>query len=227
MPTKGRHIFDDTPAFLSMAMSLMESGAEDEAVKMAKAALAERPDDAELASVARTILSKGVHSYHRVMLADTPRNVAYRRAIDRYATGKIVLDIGTGSGLLAMMAVRAGAKHVYACERNASKADLARDIIAANGMSDRISVINKISLDLDRESDLGGGVDMVISELFSANVVGETLMQALSHATEELINPGRFSCPNAVRSWVPLHNAVRARKWSTWRVSTCPCSISG
>ena len=52
-----------------------------------------------------------------------------------------------------------------------------------------------MSLDLDRDADLGGGVDMVISELFSANVVGETLMQALAHAAEELTNPGATFVP--------------------------------
>ncbi|MXO91135.1 50S ribosomal protein L11 methyltransferase [Pontixanthobacter aquaemixtae] len=195
MAQSGKSIFDAPADFLGMAMSLKESGAADQAVKMAKAALAERPDDPELRAVARAILSDGVHTYHQVMLADIPRNVAYRRAIDRFAKGKTILDIGTGTGLLAMMAVRAGAKHVYAVDRNATKADLARDIISANGMSDKITVITKMSLDLDREADLGGGVDMVISELFSANVVGETLMQALAHAAEELTNPGATFVP--------------------------------
>lgn len=50
-----------------------------------------------------------------------------------------------------MMAVRAGAEHVYTCEVNANKADLAREIIAANGMADKITVLNAYSLDLDRE----------------------------------------------------------------------------
>ena len=195
MAQSGKSIFEVPADFLHMAMSLKESGSADQAVKMAKAALVERPEDSELTAVARTILSDGVHTYHQVMLADIPRNVAYRRAIDRFARGKTILDIGTGTGLLAMMAVRAGAEHVYAVDRNATKADLARDIIAANGMSDKITVITKMSLDLDRDADLGGGVDMVISELFSANVVGETLMQALAHAAEELTNPGATFVP--------------------------------
>ena len=195
MTTQGRSIFDKPAAFLSMASALKESGAADEAVKMAKAALLERPDDPELVAVAKTILSNGVHTYHHVMLADVPRNVAYREAIDRSAAGKTILDIGTGTGLLAMMAVRAGAKHVYACDLNTTKADLARDVIEANGMSDKITVINRSSLDLDREADLGGGVDMVISELFSANVVGESLMLALSHAAKELTYPGATFLP--------------------------------
>lgn len=195
MTTHSKSIFSAPAKFLSMAMALKESGAADQAVMMAKAALTEQPDNAELNAVARTILSDGVHTYHQVMLADIPRNVAYRKAIDLHAAGKTILDIGTGTGLLAMMAVRAGAKHVYAVDRNATKADLARDIIAANGMSDSITVINKMSLDLDRDADLGGGVDLVISELFSANVVGETLMQALSHAASELTNPGATFLP--------------------------------
>lgn len=58
------------------------------------------------------------------MLHDESRNTKYEQAITAAvaafvrSTGRkpIVLDVGTGTGLLAMMAVRAGAEHVYACE---------------------------------------------------------------------------------------------------------------
>lgn len=44
-------------------------------------------------------------------------------------TGVTVLDIGTGTGILAVMAVRAGASRVYACEVNALLCDVAKEVL--------------------------------------------------------------------------------------------------
>lgn len=43
--------------------------------------------------------------------------------------GPTVLDIGTGTGILAVMAVRAGASHVFACEMNTVMCDIAKDVL--------------------------------------------------------------------------------------------------
>lgn len=43
--------------------------------------------------------------------------------------GVTVLDIGTGTGILAVMAVKAGASHVFACEVNGVLCNIARDVL--------------------------------------------------------------------------------------------------
>lgn len=53
----------------------------------------------------------------------------------------MVLDIGAGTGLLAMMAVRAGARHVVACEQFKGLAAMAKLVVSDSGMDDRISII--------------------------------------------------------------------------------------
>jgi hypothetical protein len=54
------------------------------------------------------------------MLNDTPRNEKYRQAIVKAVQSKgepqLVIDIGTGTGLLSVMAGQAGAKKVYGCD---------------------------------------------------------------------------------------------------------------
>ena len=55
---------------------------------------------------------------HNALLSDQVRTEAYDKAISEVVqSGDIVADIGTGSGILAFLAVRAGAKRVYAIEK--------------------------------------------------------------------------------------------------------------
>jgi len=84
------------------------------------------------------------------MLNDKGRNIAYKQAITKaiakgYST---VLDIGSGSGILSMFAIQAGAAKVYACELSKTMFEVSQDILAANGMKDAIHLINKKSTDM-------------------------------------------------------------------------------
>ena len=72
-------------------------------------------------------------SEHEEMLSDTVRVDAYHRGIHgNVQPGDVVVDLGTGTGLLAMMASRAGAARVYAVEHS-DFIDVARDIAQHNG----------------------------------------------------------------------------------------------
>lgn len=84
------------------------------------------------------------------MLNDRGRNIAYQQAITKaIANGHdTVLDIGSGSGILSMFAVNAGATKVYACELSKTMFEVSQDILNANGMKDAIHLINKKSTDM-------------------------------------------------------------------------------
>lgn len=92
------------------------------------------------------------------MLHDAERNELYggaitdavRRLTER-AGGRPprVLDIGTGTGLLAMMAVDAGAADVTAYEAFDPMADVAARVLEANGMTDRITLVRARSTDVE------------------------------------------------------------------------------
>src|SRR3546814_9983036 len=72
---------------------------------------------------------------HEEMLSDSVRVDAYHRAISRnVGPGDVVLDLGTGTGLLAFLASRAGARTVYAVEHS-DFIEVAREIARLNGIT--------------------------------------------------------------------------------------------
>jgi SAM-dependent methyltransferase len=195
IPAEGSSIFDRPEDFYQRGLDMVETGKAAVALGLMRKLAKERPDDGLLGELAGLITTHGVPGFHHGMLFDAPRNAAYRAAIERFARGKRVLDIGTGSGLLAMMAARAGAAHVVACEANPLIAATAREIIAANGLADRITVHAAHSSQLDRTRDLGGGAELIVSEIFHDNLVGEGVLPSLDHARSELGVPDVLFLP--------------------------------
>ena len=106
--------------------------------------------DYTMAKINLDLITKNrVPQWHIPMMNDNERNNAYLRAINSAIKGnEYVLEIGTGSGLLSMMADDAGAQKVVTCEVSQPIAEAAKRIIALNGYSDRIDVINKKSTQL-------------------------------------------------------------------------------
>lgn len=205
----GRKLADYPARLLGMGRMLAQTGRGDQAAVLARQAVADRPDDPLIAAIARTLQSYKVPSFHHGMLRDRPRNAAYRAAIEGAARGRVVLDIGSGSGLLAMIAARAGAAHVHTCEMMPQLALTAREIIAANGLADRITVHAVHSAKLDRLRDLGGGADLIVSEILSNDVIGEGVLPALRHARAELAAPGALVIPESASVRVALAGQTR------------------
>lgn len=135
-------------------------------------------------------ITESVHSWHLPMLGDHARNAAFATAIAAAVRpDDVVLDIGTGSGLLAMMAARAGARHVYACEMLPDLAALARIVVAQNGFADRITIIAKPSAELVVGVDLPERASLLVTEIFDALLIGEGALPAIHHARQHLLTP--------------------------------------
>lgn len=138
--------------------------------------------------------------WHFAMLNDHERNDALAVALERQIVpGSRVLDIGSGTGLLAMMAIRAGAAHVTSCETNPVLAEIARQIVADHGMSDVISIVTTHSTDLVIGRDLRAPVDFLVSEIVDCGLVGEGLLPTISHARTHLLAPGGQMLPRSAR----------------------------
>jgi len=100
--------------------------------------------------------------------------------------GKVVLDVGTGSGILSIWAAQAGAKKVYAVEATAMAVH-ARSLVAANGLSDVIEVIqNSVE-----EIELPEQVDIIISEWMGYFLLRESMFDSVIKAkdTTECVPP--------------------------------------
>jgi hypothetical protein len=154
------------------------------------------PDDYEIRFAYYASLSNFVPPWHFPMVHDQPRNEAYRDAIRASVTeGMSVLEIGTGTGLLAMLAVQAGAAHVTTCEQVPEIAERARRIIARNGFEDRITVLDKNSRSLVVGKDMPGKADILISEILGSAFLGEQVLPSVMHARQTLLKPGAPMIP--------------------------------
>jgi protein arginine N-methyltransferase 7 len=137
-----------------------------------------------------TALQNLVPLWHVPMMNDTVRNEAYYDALRAVITSKSnVLEIGTGSGLLSMMAAKLGANSVTTCESEAIIATMAKDIIGDNGLNHRITVIAKKSTEVVIGEDLQQQADILVSEIFSSGLLGEYVLSSIEDAKRRLLKP--------------------------------------
>ncbi len=184
----------------NLGNALASAGKPDEARRCYERALAVRPDYRVARANLEAMDQATVPVWHFMMLADAPRNTAYQRAIERaVGPGSRVLDIGTGSGLLAMMAARAGADTVVACEANAPAAAAAGRVVAANGLADSVRVVAKRSTDLALAKDVDEPVNVIVHEIVDSKLVGEGVLPSLRHALANLASDDVVVIPRAGR----------------------------
>ena len=195
---------DDARSLAALAEAALWSGNRDRAYGLARRARAIAPDDAEVRSRTWRPLSAEVPRWHFRLVRDEPRNRAFEDALRRAVRpGMRVLDIGAGTGLLAMMAARAGAGSVISCERNEAIAEAARDIVALNGFAN-IAIVAKDSTDLDPETDMGGQADLIVAEIVSNDLLIEGVLPAMEDAASRLLKPGGIVIPSAGAAMIAL-----------------------
>ncbi len=180
---------DFAQAVNNLGAALAAVGEEVAAIQAYRRALEIDPAYVEARDNLDLACGKAAPAWHFPMMADAERNDAYDQALRRAAPGRRVLDIGTGSGLLSMMAVRAGAASVATCEAVLPIADAARRVIAANGFSSQIAVHAKHSDQLQVGTDIGARADLLVTETFASGVLSEGVLPALEHARRHLLTP--------------------------------------
>jgi type II protein arginine methyltransferase len=96
-----------------------------------------------------------------------------------------------------MMAARAGAANIVACERVPIIAEAAERIVALNGLDRAIRVINKASSDLAVGNDLEGRADILVSEIISSDLLAENVLETFQDAHLRLLREGATVIPRA------------------------------
>ena len=142
-------------------------------------------------------------SFHLMLLNDADRMDKYRQAIfNTVHSGDIVLDIGTGSGVLALFACQAGAKRVYAIDRG-DIIVVARELARANHFSDRI-VFTRQDI---RQFQIEGQVDVITSELIAKSVLGQNMAELIGFCRDRFLKPGGKILPKHVQLKIaPVEN---------------------
>ena len=177
-------------AFANLDALLKESSTPDEALIHYRKVLEISPMLIAAHQGAYQALSRIVPEWHVPMMNEQNRNQAYFDALKAVVTDKsTVFEIGTGSGLLAMMAAKLGAKQVTTCETVPLIAETAQQIIKDNKFEKTIKVIAKKSTDITVDQDMPAQADILVSEIFSSELLGEHVLPSLEDAKRRLLKP--------------------------------------
>lgn len=132
---------------------------------------------------------------HEEMLKDIVRTKTYQNVIYQnnfLIKDKVVLDVGSGTGILSLFCAKAGAKHVYSVECS-RMADMAKEIVEANGFSDVITVlkgkVEEIVLPVVH-------VDVIISEWMGYFLLFENMLNTVLYARDKWLVDGGIVLPD-------------------------------
>ncbi len=132
---------------------------------------------------------------------DRYRNAVWRRALRALITPEtLVVEVGTGSGLFAMLAAQAGASHVYTCEKDPHVAAIARTNIEKNGLTDRVTLFDCPHEDLRVGEHLPRRADLLIHEFLSSHFLVPKIGSMFKRLRAELLTPKAHVLPNRLAS---------------------------
>ena len=109
--------------------------------------------------------------------------------------GESVLDLGCGSGILSIAALRLGAARAFACDIDEKCVDVAYENAALNGIGkDRYTVRwGDVLSDEALRQEMGGGYDVVV-----ANIVADVIMGLSGSVRPFLKAGGLFLCSGII-----------------------------
>ena len=161
-----------------------------------------------------------LHNHGR-MINERVRTGAYEEALRRAVRpGSVVLDIGTGTGIFALLACRFGARQVYAVEPD-DVIQVAREVAAANGFADRINFIQGFSTEIS----LPEPVDVIVCDLRGCLPLLQDNLTAIADARQRFLAPGGLLIPQRDTLWTACVSAPVLHRKITSPWSDNPYSL--
>lgn len=146
---------------------------------------------------------------HHYMLKDYVRLAAYRRAIEnKVKPGSIAMDLGTGTGILAFFAAKAGADKVYAIEKRFDIVNLSKELAIENKIDSKIEYIIGNSAKVNT-SQITEKVDVFISEILGSGIFEENVIEYTIDARERFCKPDASLIPCKLDVYAFAYDAGR------------------
>lgn len=143
--------------------------------------------------------------FHHSMLADEVRTSSFLRAIlATVERGDVVVDIGSGTGVLSLFAAMAGASRVYSIEREPI-IEIAREIASRNGFSESIVFVEGSSPNVE----IPERVDVLITETIGNMGFDEGISTWVADAKERFLKPDATIVPRQVDAVASLVSVPR------------------
>jgi protein arginine N-methyltransferase 1 len=128
---------------------------------------------------------------HRQYLSDKARLAAFSSAVlSTVRHGDIVIDLASGTGIMGLLACRAGARRVYSIEEGGICV-VAQQVASANGFGDRVRFIKGHS----RHVHLPEKVDVVIADQIGNFGFNAGLIQYFADARQRFLKPQGTTIP--------------------------------
>jgi len=154
---------------------------------------------------------------HEEMLKDEVRTLTYRNSVlhnKHLFKGKVVLDVGCGTGILSMFCAKAGASKVIGIECS-SISEYAEKIVNCNNMGDVVKIVKgKVE-----EVELPDGidkVDIIISEWMGYCLFYESMLNTVIYARDKWLKPGGLIFPDRATLYV---TAIEDRQYKDEKIN--------
>ncbi len=139
------------------------------------------------------------------MLEDRVRVDACAQALRKTVrAGSVVVEIGTGPGIFAVLACQLGASRVYAIEPS-EIIQVAREVAAANGCADKIEFFEEFS----NRVTLPTRADVILSDLRGVLPLFERHIPAIVDARHRFLAPGGTLIPRRDTLWAAIVEAPK------------------
>jgi predicted RNA methylase len=134
---------------------------------------------------------------HLPFINDEWRNKFYKSSLEKHAKDNVVLDVGSGTGILSFYALSSGAKFVYCVEFDPIYANITDNLLSKNFDRSRFKVLNINFWDTDLSKFFDFEIDILVTETFGPGLFDQGILNTW-HCLKPYISKNFISIPDTV-----------------------------